>query len=60
MNSMTALQKEIIDLCNKSGLPLECIVYVLKDAWRDAEATLRNMQAQFPLGVNPQENKEEE
>ena len=57
---MEELKLKILDLCNSSGLPLECVMYVLKDAWRDAEATLRAAQAQFPQGSNIiNESKEE-
>lgn len=38
---MEELKKQIIDLCNKSNLPLEAILFVTKDVWRDVEATLR-------------------
>lgn len=41
---MEELKQKIIDLCNESGLPLECIYFVVKDAWRDVEATLRAVQ----------------
>ena len=34
---MEELKNEIIKLCNDSGMPLEAIVFVLKDAWRDAQ-----------------------
>ena len=34
---MEELKKQIIELCNDSGMPLEAIVFVLKDAWRDAQ-----------------------
>lgn len=46
MGSMEELKQGIIELCNRSGLPLECIVYVLKDAWRDAEASLHTLLEQ--------------
>ena len=35
--TMTKLKQEIIELCNKSGLSIEAVVFVLKDAYRDAE-----------------------
>ena len=38
---MEELKKKIIDLCNESGLPLEAILFVTKDVWRDVEDTLR-------------------
>ena len=39
---MEELKQKIIDLCNESGLPLEAILFVTKDVWRDVEATLRS------------------
>ena len=42
---MEELKQKIIDLCNESGLPLEAIYFVVKDVWRDVEATLRSAQA---------------
>ena len=53
---MEELKLKILEICNSSGLPLECIMYVLKDCWRDAEATLRAAQSQFPQHVPPVEN----
>ena len=38
---MIELKDKIIALCNESGLPLEAIMFVLKDAFRDAEMNLR-------------------
>ena len=52
---MEKLKQQIIDLCNESGLPLEAILFVTKDVWRDVEATLRAAQE-----VEKQENKETE
>ena len=43
---MEKLKQQIIDLCNASGLPLEAIIFVVKDVWRDAEDTLRVAQQQ--------------
>lgn len=37
---MNELKQKILDLCNNSGLPLEAIIFIVKDIWRDAEATL--------------------
>ena len=34
---MTELKNKIIALCNQSGLTIEQVVFVLKDAYRDAE-----------------------
>jgi len=48
---MEELKQKLLDVCNASGLPLEAIVFVTKDLWRDAEETFRQykqQQAQQP------------
>ena len=42
---MEELKQKLLDVCNSSGLPLEAIVFVTKDLWRDAEETLRQFKA---------------
>lgn len=42
---MEELKEKLIQICNESGLPLEAILFVTKDLWRDVEATLRQAQA---------------
>jgi len=42
---MEELKQKLIEACNESGLPLEAIYFVTKDLWRDAEATLRDLQS---------------
>jgi hypothetical protein len=41
---MEELKTKLIQICNESGLPLEAIYFVVKDVWRDVEATLRSVQ----------------
>lgn len=41
---MNELKQKIIDLCNSSKLPLEALIFILKDIWRDAEDTLRKLE----------------
>lgn len=41
---MEELKQKLIDLCNNSGLPLEAILFVTKDLWRDVEDTFRRMK----------------
>lgn len=53
--NMEELKKQLINLCNDSGLPLEAIFFVTKDLWRDVESTLREAQQR----MKEQENKEE-
>lgn len=43
---MEELKQKLIQVCNESGLPLEAILYVTKDLWRDVEDTLRAAKAQ--------------
>lgn len=43
---MEELKQKIINLCNESGLPLEAILFVTKDVWRDVESTFRVYQEQ--------------
>ncbi len=38
---MEELKQKLIEDCNASGLPLEAILFVTKDVWRDVEDTLR-------------------
>ena len=55
---MNELKEKILKLCNESGLPLEAIIYVVKDVWRDAEDTLRTLQAQQKMTENKEEKTE--
>lgn len=34
---MTELKRKIVTLCNESGLPIEAVLFVLRDAYRDAQ-----------------------
>ena len=34
---MMELKNSIVTLCNESGLPLEAILFIVKDIYRDAE-----------------------
>lgn len=38
---MEELKQKLLDLCNESNLPLEAILFVTKDLWRDVESALR-------------------
>lgn len=55
---MEELKQKIINLCNESGLPLEAILFVTKDVWRDVEDTLRSYKAAQEHAA-PQVQKEE-
>ena len=50
---MEELKQKLVDICNESGLPLEAILFVTKDLWRDVEDTLRSLKEK-------QEQKESE
>lgn len=56
---MEELKQKIIDLCNESGLPLDAILFVTKDVWRDVEDTLRAYK-ESQKQARPQENIKEE
>lgn len=56
---MEELKQKIIDLCNESGLPLDAILFVTKDVWRDVEDTLRAYK-EAQKQARPQENIKEE
>lgn len=55
---MNELRNKILNLCNESGLPLEAIIFIVKDIWRDAEATLQAALQQQQEEKNKEENKE--
>jgi len=43
---MEELKEKLLKVCNESGLPLEAIVFVTKDLWRDAADTLERLKQQ--------------
>ena len=49
---MEELKEKLLKLCNESGLPLEAIVFVTKDLWRDAAETLERFKQQQLLKKN--------
>lgn len=53
---MEELKKQLIDICNSSELPLEAILYVTKDLWRDVQDTYN----QYKLTEQMEKNKESE
>ena len=58
---MEELKEKIINLCNESGLPLDAILFVTKDVWRDVEDTLRaykEAQKQAPPQLTQKEETE--
>ncbi len=56
---MEELKQQLLDICNASELPLEAILFVTKDLWRDVEDTLRRIKMQQKQEQNEsEENKE--
>ena len=54
---MEELKQKIIDICNESQLPLEAILFVTRDVYRDVEDALR--QAQMQSQIQVKEEKDE-
>lgn len=54
---MEELKQKLLEVCNESGLPLEAIVFVTKDLWRDAEDTLRAAKANAEKKKQEQEKE---
>ena len=52
---MEELKQKLLDACNESGLPLEAILFVTKDLYRDVEDTLRRARTGL---LQEEENKE--
>lgn len=55
---MEELKQKLINVCNESGLPLEAILFVTKDLWRDVEDTLRAAREQQAAAADEKEKKE--
>lgn len=53
---MEELKQKLLDVCNESNLPLEAILFVTKDLYRDVEDTLRRAKT----GLLLKEKQEEE
>ena len=54
---MEELKQQLLDICNASELPLEAILFVTKDLWRDVEDTLRRVKLEQEQNES-EENKE--
>ena len=57
---MEELRKNLIELCNQSGLPLEAILFVVKDVYRDAEESFRQYKASLEAQKTEEKDKEEQ
>ncbi len=53
---MEELKQKLLDVCNESELPLEAILFVTKDLYRDVEDTLR--RARTGLLKEPKQKEE--
>lgn len=51
---MRKLKKEIINLCNQGGLPLDAIYFVVKDTLRDIEDALIQQDKQQAAAMQEQ------
>ena len=56
---MEELKQKLLTICNESGLPLEAILFVTKDLWRDVEDTLRMAKEQTIVQQEEKEEKED-
>ena len=57
---MEELKQQLLDICNESGLPLEAILFVTKDLYRDVEDTLRRVKTGLLIKDNKEDEKETE
>ena len=57
---MEELKQQLLDVCNESGLPLEAILFVTKDLYRDVEDTLRRVKTGLLIKDNKEDEKETE
>lgn len=56
---MNELKQQILDLLNNSGLGLEPILFILRDVYRDAEDTYKQLLQQSQITENIKESQEE-
>ena len=57
---MEELKQKLLDVCNESGLPLEAILFVTKDLYRDVEDTLRRVKTGLLIKDEEKDEKETE
>ena len=55
---MEELKQKLLDVCNESNLPLEAILFVTKDLYRDVEDTLRRVKTGLLIKPEQKENEE--
>lgn len=56
---MEELKQKLLDVCNSSGLPLEAILFVTKDLWRDVNDTLERVKKETLQQKTEKESEEE-
>ena len=57
---MEELRQKFINMINESGLPLEAIVFVVRDVYRDVNETFRKMTEEAQKASSENNNKEDE
>lgn len=57
---MNELKNKLLQLCNESGLPLEAILFIVKDLYRDVDETYRQYEIAARQEQAVSENKQEE
>lgn len=56
---MEELRQKFINMINESGLPLEAIVFVIRDVYRDVNETFQRMSEEAK-NVSSEKNNNEE
>lgn len=59
---MTELKNKLLQLCNESGLPLEAILFVVRDLYRDVDEAYSQFikQVEAAQAEQPIKEKQEE
>ena len=56
---MEELRQKFINMINESGLPLEAIVFVIRDVYRDVNETFRKMTEEAQKASSENNNNKE-
>ena len=57
---MEGLRINLINAINASGLPIEAVVFVVRDVYRDVNETFRKMTEEAQKASSENNNKEDE
>ena len=57
---MEELRINLINTINASGLPIEAVVFVVRDVYRDVNETFRKMTEEAQKASSENNNKEDE